>query len=708
MNIRDALSFTLYKIGNKIRPSNVKQDRLQQLSSYQANRPIFSDWSTEKAIRGGYKASVWVFACVRKIATVSSSVPWYVERRTGEDEWEVEKGHPVETLLNDPNPVPMMTGRALMRYMAQHLHLSGNAIWYTPLVQGSPVEIWPLMPDKVKPIVGSDGIIKRYDYTISSGKKPIPLQSEEIVHFQFEDPSNFYWGISPLMAAAKIVDMDLEAIKWNKHSLQNRAIKDAAFFPDRLLDKIQWEALRDAFREKEAGAENARGWWIANTPGELKELSMSPAEMEFLESRKLNMLEIHAAFDIDPLLTGFPDRSGRGNKHEAQREFYQNNVIPYLNGVKDSLENSLLLPFDAGRREREEPELRLVYDISNVPALQEDFGEKVRNAERFWRMGVPLNMINQRLELGFTDVPGGDQPFGVSRLSEGTASAAAQSITGKKQKVNKRTETEKARHWKTVEEDRLSWEQRVVGRVERRFAEEMDAVVSAFEDGGLAAALREIDDQLSEWQGTYTGIYVPVIEYFGQEAYTAIEEQQGKSITPKETKAFDAERERVVMWVRRNAASRIVLVSDHTKDVVRRIVADGLRDNLTTPQIGRSIRDTYQRWQTPDPPVLDFHRSMRIARTEVQAGYGYGHHEGLLQVKEDLDLVIESEWITSIDGRQRDSHEEIDGATVEVGTSPEEVFPNGLRFPGDVSNDPTGAETIHCRCVTGESATPRR
>ena len=54
------------------------------------------------------------------------------------------------------------------------------------------------------------------------------------------------------------------------------------------------------------------------------------------------------------------------------------------------------------------PDVRIAYDLSNIPALQENYAEKLTNAKIMWSMGVPFNIVNQRLELGLDDMDGGD------------------------------------------------------------------------------------------------------------------------------------------------------------------------------------------------------------------------------------------------------------------------------------------------------------
>lgn len=80
--------------------------------------------------------------------------------------------------------------------------------------------------------------------------------------------------------------------------------------------------------------------------------------------------------------------------------------------------------------------------------------------------------------------------------------------------------------------------------------------------------------------------------------------------------------------------------------------------------------------------------SRRIARTEIHKA----HNTGTMRAYGDLGVEY-TQWDCSIDGRQRDSHEALDGEIIAMGNT----YSNGLHYPGDSS---TGnlKEFINCRC----------
>jgi SPP1 gp7 family putative phage head morphogenesis protein len=85
---------------------------------------------------------------------------------------------------------------------------------------------------------------------------------------------------------------------------------------------------------------------------------------------------------------------------------------------------------------------------------------------------------------------------------------------------------------------------------------------------------------------------------------------------------------------------------------------------------------------------IDRGRAQTIARTETTASY----NQATQSAWEQSDLVESKEWLTIMDGNQRDSHGSLDGTRVAM----DEKFPNGLLYPGD-PNGPA-KEVVNCRC----------
>jgi HK97 family phage portal protein len=295
-----------------------------------------------------------------------------------------------------------MSRQDLIERLTQHLNLGGNGVWHMVMRDGMPVELWPLMPDRVRPVPAPRKYISHYEYDLGDGVGVKKLKGNEIIHFQFADPANPYWGMSPLQAVARVVDTDVEAVTWNKVSLQNRAVPDGVFMinaPN--ATHQQWVEARDQVRRRylEKGREP---WVLFNV--DYKQMSLSPVEMDFLNSRKYSREEIAGVFGVLPILIGAMDGTTYNNIHVAKRIFWEDTIIPYLDDIRDSLRLTLLPYFDPTANDNSVPdEFRIQYDLSNIAALQDNYAKKVKNAKLLFDMGIHMRQINQRLELGFLD-----------------------------------------------------------------------------------------------------------------------------------------------------------------------------------------------------------------------------------------------------------------------------------------------------------------
>lgn len=372
-----------------------------------SDRPVFTDWDTATGIQRGMKASSWVYACTRIISWEASSVPWVLQERNAaqSNEWSHLPDHPLTETLEHPGP--LMTRQMLIQRTSQHLYMGGNSIWHK-VRAGQPIKgiqaaagLDVFQPDQCKPIPDEVVTIRGYRYTPKSGRGGETLPVQDIVHFQFPDPDNLIWGMSPLRALGQILDAELDAIGWIKTALQNRLVKDGLLAYKRRLNKPQWQEARDQI-QAQMGPSAPRGPLILGDDATYTPFTMSPQEFDFLNSRKMTCAEILAVFGVPPPLVGLIEQATYANIKEARRILWLDTVIPLLDIIAGEL-NRCLVP------EFEDPQThRLVYDLSNVDALQRDLGEKVVIGKNLWSMGVPFNQINRRLELGLDDIPGGD------------------------------------------------------------------------------------------------------------------------------------------------------------------------------------------------------------------------------------------------------------------------------------------------------------
>lgn len=368
--------------------------------NYLSKIPQWNTWSTRKAVEDGFKSSVWVYIAVQRLMKAAASVPWYAYEGSG-DSWEKEPKHPLSQLIARPNP--FMSRQRIIESEVAQLSLAGNGMLKKIKLRNQTRELWPIWElDKIQPVPSAEEWLARYDFRRDGAA--IPLFPEDVVHAQYVDPYNPFWGMSPLQAAARVVDTDIEAVRWNKIMLQNRAVPDGVFTIPGQQTPDQITEARMIVAEQYGGANNARTPWVVGSGATYAQLALSPVEMDWLESRKMTREEILAVFGVPPVMAGLMEGSALGADYldSMRRVFWADTVIPILDLIKDEFNRSITPEFG------DVSSLELRYDTSGVEALREDLDDKVTQFGKLVISGVPINKAAQRLSLNIDHIDGGD------------------------------------------------------------------------------------------------------------------------------------------------------------------------------------------------------------------------------------------------------------------------------------------------------------
>lgn len=358
------------------------------------------DWSINNAVKDGYIESGWVYRAISMIARTAASVPWVVF----DPEGKITLDHQLTPVLARPNPI--VSRQDMMELLVAWLMLSGES--YVKKAYDSSgkrtLGLWPISPDRIAPIASpeSDMLVGSYEIINEKGAR---VRSEDynvdnIIQLKLLDPSNPIRGISPLQAAAKAVDTDNEQKAWNKAAMQNRGVLDGFFSFDRDIDQSTFDLLKRVIKERFSGSKRAREPGIIGSAAKYQQLSLSPVEMDFLESRRFNREEIFIIFGVPPQLAGSQDNATYNNYSESLRIFWQNTIIPLLDDVKDTFNHSFNSELGIG--------YNIGFDLSSVEALRDNEEQKAKTAKLYYDMGVPVSELNRRFNLGIEQYEGWD------------------------------------------------------------------------------------------------------------------------------------------------------------------------------------------------------------------------------------------------------------------------------------------------------------
>lgn len=361
---------------------------------------LFGKLKYTEAVESGYKSLVWVYRCVKKRGENLGSVPWKVRQRLSDGTYRPLPGHPLEALMNRPNPYT--DRKEFFEGWSTYLDLSGNCYIEVVFAGGKPVQLYTLRPDWMTPIPNAETLVDHYDLKLPN-RKPIPMDPREVMHFKYIDPLNELIGLSPLEAASRTVQSDNAIVNWNRAILDNNAVPGGILtVPAQTLLNEDRKILQEEI-EAEFGAANRGRPMILWGGMDWKQLGLTQRQLDFLEQRRLNKYEVCAIYGVPPQIIGANEDPTYSNWKIARLSWWEDSLIPTLDWAATRF-NQRLSPYFG-------PDIELYYDISDVPAMRDSFMMKVDTAEKLHKMSWPINAINDRLNLGFDHVSWGDSAW---------------------------------------------------------------------------------------------------------------------------------------------------------------------------------------------------------------------------------------------------------------------------------------------------------
>lgn len=292
--------------------------------------PVWTPRNYAALARAGFERNVIAYRCIRLVSEAAASVTLRA-RRNGA----VLTDHPVLTLLSRPNQA--QSGAELMEAFYGALQTAGNAYLEAVSLDGVPRELFALRPDRMKARIGAAGWPEAYDYTV--GGRTVTFRNDgaapAILHLKLFHPTNDHYGLSPLEAASGAVDLHNAALAWNKALLDNAARPSGALVyagPEGAenLTAEQFERLKSELADAYQGAHNAGRPLVLDGGLDWKAMSLSPADMDFIEAKNGAARDIALAFGVPPMLLGIPGDNTYANYREANLAFWKQTVLPLV------------------------------------------------------------------------------------------------------------------------------------------------------------------------------------------------------------------------------------------------------------------------------------------------------------------------------------------------------------------------------------------
>lgn len=362
---------------------------------FNVGEPRYSTKDFGSFAREAYKSNSTAYKCINMVSRTAAGIRW--KFFTDETMKREITDHPMIKLWNKPNK--RYARARFIRDVFTYWQLAGNAFIYAnrPGKKAPPQELWSLRPDRVK-IIPGENEIQAYHYGSNpySGKRYEP---QDVLHLDFLDPQDDWYGMSPLNPVLALVDQQNEGQGWNLALMQNSGRPAGALvYPN----QIREETLNGLMRQIDSrigGKRNAGRPLVLDSGVEYIEMGKTPLEMDWANLREMNIRDIASVLDVAPELVG--DAAGKtfANVHEALQSLYTEKVLPMLDEYQD--EQNMWLPA------MYEKPIYAAYDRNDIEALQENKQVASARATAGWNSGK-LTLNEARKMEGMDELPGGD------------------------------------------------------------------------------------------------------------------------------------------------------------------------------------------------------------------------------------------------------------------------------------------------------------
>ena len=270
------------------------------VSLSQLTAPVWGSTDIQHLVRDGYHSNAIVYRCVRMIAEAAASIP--VRSRVSQ----------VQALLDAPSPEH--TGQAFRENLFADLQITGNA-WIEAVnfgEVGEPRALFHLPADTVRLLRDKHGAHCGFAIRSQGGERKILRQADgwmAILHLRHYHPADVNTGMAPLVAARKALDLHNGAAAWAKALLDNAARPSGALVYGRegaQLTEAQFQRLKEELHQQHTGMANAGRPLLLEGGLDWRPMSLTPAEMDFSETRYAAAREIALVFGVPPMLLGIP------------------------------------------------------------------------------------------------------------------------------------------------------------------------------------------------------------------------------------------------------------------------------------------------------------------------------------------------------------------------------------------------------------------
>lgn len=320
--------------------------------------PVQMPRNTRAYLNEGYRNKT-AFRVVGQIARSGAGIKW--KHYTDSTKQREYTSSPLLDLWNRPNSE--QGGTKFRENLLAYYCLTGNSYILGINTSQNPMgrfdELHCLRPDLTRVHISESLTPDYYEFGTAYPYKKYDRPS--VMHSKLFAGSDDVYGLSPVEVAAMMIDIQRAGQKWNLALMSNMTAPSGAWTTKQILNDPDYRNLKKEIHDKFSGSRNAREPVILHGGVQWQNMSMSPLELDFLNSDNKTDRDIAGIFFNFPVyLLGLADATF-ANQAEAKHYLYTDIIFPIWDMFVDDL-NAWLTPRYGGY---------LDYDREDVETIQE-------------------------------------------------------------------------------------------------------------------------------------------------------------------------------------------------------------------------------------------------------------------------------------------------------------------------------------------------
>lgn len=244
-------------------------------------------------------------------------------------------------------PCPAMSPFNFWRWTASTYEIYGEAFWLKVRdARHNVIGLWPMHPSRTAILREVDEVTKRwqtfYVFTLgvaSAGLLKAP--AEDVVPFLRYNPDNLMRGLSRLEPLNSTLLAEDASRRANASSWKKGARPGLMISTDQSLSDRAYARLKSTIMSNHSGPDAAGGTMFLEEGAKPFLIQHTAVEMQYIDSRKLNLQEACMVYDMPPPVVHILDHATFSNITEQMRSLYRDTMPPRLEDIESAMDHWL-------------------------------------------------------------------------------------------------------------------------------------------------------------------------------------------------------------------------------------------------------------------------------------------------------------------------------------------------------------------------------